>query len=154
MQLILWRHAEAEDANPKGDLARALTKRGHHQAERMAAWLKPRLDGDWRILVSPARRALETVAPLGREYAVVESVATDAHARGVLKAAGWPENAHDVVVVGHQPTLGEVASLLFLGEEGEAAIRKGAIWWFETRGTAGRMNAVLKAVLSPDLLDV
>lgn len=153
MQLILWRHAQAEDANPKGDLARALTRHGHLQAARMAAWLKPRLDGDWRILVSPARRALETVAPLGREYAVDESVSTDASARGVLKAAGWPGNAHDVVVVGHQPTLGEVASLLFLGEEGEAAIRKGAIWWFETRGTTGRMNAVLKAVLSPDLLD-
>jgi len=27
----------------------------------------------------------------------------------VLKAAGWPGNAHDVVVVGQQPTLGEVA---------------------------------------------
>jgi phosphohistidine phosphatase len=57
------------------------------------------------------------------------------------------------VVVGHQPTLGEVAAILLLEEEGGTAIRKGAIWWFESRAAGGKMNAVLKAVLSPDLLD-
>jgi phosphohistidine phosphatase len=153
MQLILWRHAEAEDDNPKGDLARALTKHGHAQASRMAAWLKPRLEGDWRILVSPARRAVETAEPLGRDFAVVDEIAPDASPRNVLRAAGWPNNAHDVVVVGHQPTLGEVASMIFLGEEGEASIRKGAIWWFEARAREGRIKTLLKAVLSPDLLD-
>ena len=153
MQLILWRHAEAEDANPKGDLARALTKHGRNQAARMADWLRPRLDGDWRILVSPARRALETVEPLGREHAVVDSIAPGATARDVLRAAGWPNNSHDMVVVGHQPTLGEVASMIFLGEEGEAAIRKGAVWWFEARTREGKIATLLKAVLSPDLLD-
>ncbi len=153
MQLILWRHAEAEDANGKDDLARELTKKGHRQSERMAKWLKPRLAGDWRILVSPSKRTLQTVAPLDREYAVENALAPGTSAKDVLKAAGWPGNARDVVVVGHQPTLGEVASILFLGEEGGTAIRKGAIWWFESRATAGKMNAVLKAVLSPDLLD-
>ena len=153
MQLILWRHAEAEDANGKDDLARSLTKKGHRQAERMAKWLKPRLGADWRILVSPSKRTLQTVAPLDREYAVENALAPGTSAKDVLKAAGWPGNPHDVVVVGHQPTLGEVASILFLGEEGGTAIRKGAIWWFESRTTGGKMNAVLKAVLSPDLLD-
>jgi phosphohistidine phosphatase len=134
-------------------MARVLTKHGHLQAARMAAWLKPRLHGDWRILVSPAKRALQTVAPLEREFAVDDAIAPGVAASEVLRAAGWPGNARDVVVVGHQPTLGEVASLLFLGEEGEAAIRKGAVWWFEARAREGRMKAVLKAVLSPDLLD-
>src|SRR3954465_12240342 len=110
MQLILWRHAEAEDDNPKGDLARALTKKGHHQADRMAKWLKPRVQGDWRILVSPSRRTLETVAPLARAFAVDDALAPAKSARDLLKAAGWPTNARDVIVVGHQPTLGEVAS--------------------------------------------
>ena len=153
MQLILWRHAEAEDANGKDDMARELTKKGHRQAERMAKWLKPRLTGEWRILVSPSQRTLQTVAPLDREYAVENALAPGTSAKDVLKAAGWPGNARDVVVVGHQPTLGEVASILFLGEEGGTAIRKGAIWWFESRAAGGKMNAVLKAVLSPDLLD-
>lgn len=153
MQLILWRHAEAEDAGGKDDMARALTKKGHWQAQRMAKWLKPRLQGDWRILVSPATRALQTVEPLGRDFAVEDSIRPDVPARNVLRAAGWPSNDHHIVVVGHQPTLGEVASMIFLGEEGEAGIRKGAIWWFEARGGGDKMNAVLKAVLSPDLVD-
>jgi phosphohistidine phosphatase len=153
VQLILWRHAEAEEANGKDDMARSLTKKGHRQAERMAKWLRARIGDDCRILVSPSKRTLQTVAPLDREFAVENSVSTDASAKGVLKAAGWPGNARDVVVVGHQPTLGEVASILLLGEEGGTAIRKGAVWWFEARATGGKMNAVLKAVLSPDLLD-
>jgi len=153
MQLILWRHAEAEDANGKDDMERVLTKKGHQQAQRMAKWLKPRLDKDWRILVSPSKRTLETVAPLDREFAVDDALAPGKSARDVLRAVNWPGNGHDIVVVGHQPTLGEVASTIFLGEEGDCSIRKGAIWWFEARATGGRMNAVLRSVLSPDLLD-
>ena len=34
MELILWRHAEAEDGYP--DLERALTEKGHEQAKKMA----------------------------------------------------------------------------------------------------------------------
>src|SRR5258706_8021554 len=150
MQLILWRHAEAQDKAIKDDMDRALTRKGHQQAERMAKWLKPRLKGDWRVLVSPAKRTLETVEALGREYAVESALAPDVRAKDVLRAAGWPSNARDVLVVGHQPTLGEVASLVFLGEEGEGAIRKGAIWWFESRGGGDRMKAVPRAVLCPD----
>ena len=38
MDLILWRHAEAEELAEAGDdLARALTSRGEKQAARMAA---------------------------------------------------------------------------------------------------------------------
>ena len=153
MQLILWRHAEAEDAHGKDDMERALTKKGHNQAARVAKWLKPRMQGDWRILVSPARRALQTVDPLAREFAVEESIRPDVPARNILRAAGWPSNDRNVLVVGHQPTLGEAVSLIFLGEEGEAAIRKGAIWWFETRGGDDKMNTMLKAVLPQDLVE-
>ena len=65
MELILWRHAEAEDPGPKGDFARELTKKGRKQAERMAEWLRPRLEGKWRVIASPAARAIQTVTPLG-----------------------------------------------------------------------------------------
>ena len=57
MDLILWRHADAEDVGSQGDAARNLTKKGRKQAERIAEWLRPRLEGDWRILCSPAARA-------------------------------------------------------------------------------------------------
>ena len=153
MHLILWRHAEAEDAHGKSDMDRALTKKGHAQAARVAKFLKPRLGGDWRILVSPAKRTLQTVEPLGREFAVEESIRPDVPGRNILRAAGWPSNDRNVIVVGHQPTLGEAVSMIFLGEEGGAHIRKGAIWWFESRGGDDKMNTILKAVLPPDLLD-
>ena len=41
MDLIVWRHAEAHEAEPgEDDMQRALTPRGRKQAERMAACLK------------------------------------------------------------------------------------------------------------------
>ena len=153
MELILWRHADAEDANGKEDRDRELTKKGRKQAEHMAKWLRPRLDDGWLILSSPARRALQTVKPLDRPFEVSDDIDTSASAQGVLRAAGWPQNAKNVVVVGHQPTLGEVAGLLLLGEEADTPIRKGAIWWFASRGDEGNMRATLRAVLDPDLLD-
>ena len=66
MDLILWRHAEAEPGEP--DLERALTPKGVKQARRMADWLTSQLPDSCRILVSPARRTLQTAAP-GRNTA-------------------------------------------------------------------------------------
>ena len=150
MELILWRHAEAEDGIGKPDEERMLTRKGLKQAARMAAWLAPRMEGQWRVLVSPARRTLETVEPLGREFEVTKEVGTGADSERLLNAADWPE-AEKVLVVGHQPTLGEVAARL-LGGEGDVAVRKGAIYWFATRERGGRTETVLKAVLDPETL--
>jgi phosphohistidine phosphatase len=148
MELILWRHADAEDAGAKGDSARRLTRKGRKQAERMARWLRPRLEGEWRIVCSPAQRALQTAEPLDLPFEVRESVSTAASARSVLAEAGWPD-AGRVVVVGHQPTLGEVAAVLLGVSSGEIAVRKGAILWFAADGS----KAVLKALVDPDLLE-
>jgi phosphohistidine phosphatase len=152
MDLILWRHADAEDVGPQGDLSRRLTKKGRRQAERMARWLDARLEGDWRIVCSPAQRALETVEPLGREFEVSEEVSTSASARSVLQEAGWPEGGR-VIVVGHQPTLGEVASRLLGAGSGEFSVRKGAILWFVRRKREGADEVVLKTVLDPESIE-
>ncbi len=149
MNLIVWRHAEAEDADSRGDLARNLTKRGRKQAREMARWLAPRMEGEWRIVVSPATRTLQTVEPLGREFEVRDALAPGTYPQRVLREASWPEGPGNVLLVGHQPTLGEVASLLMRGEEGGVSIRKGAIWWFVTREREGKMETVLKTVLDP-----
>ena len=149
MELILWRHADAEDVGPQGDLSRRLTKKGRKQAERMARWLAARMEGEWRVIVSPAQRALETVEPLAREFEMSEEVSTSANARTVLEEAGWPD-ADRVLVVGHQPTLGEVASKLLGAGSGDFSVRKGAILWFVARERDGAAEVVLKAVIDPE----
>ena len=45
MDLILWRHAEAEPGEP--DLGRRLTAKGHKQAERMGEWWEDHCDDGW-----------------------------------------------------------------------------------------------------------
>ncbi len=114
MDLILWRHAEAEPGEP--DLGRRLTAKGIQQAERMAKWLDRHLPATTRVLTSPADRAEQTALALKRKYRVVPEIAPGASASAVLAAAGWPDAREPVLVVGHQPTLGEVAAYLLTGD--------------------------------------
>ena len=73
-------------------------------------------------------------------------------------AVDWPQNRHPVVLIGHQPTLGRLASLLLFGEEQNLTIRKGAVWWLTNRrrGDGGEERdappVVLRAVICPDFL--
>lgn len=148
MDLILWRHAEAEDGS--SDLERALTERGRKQAARMADWLTPRLPPDIRILASPAERTRQTAQALGRDYAVEPALAPGATAAEVLAAAGWPEAARPVLIVGHQPTLGRIAARLLAGAEGDVSVKKAGVWWFQSRMRNGELQVVLRAVAGPD----
>lgn len=150
MELILWRHAEADDTTP--DLERELTDKGRKQAARMAAWLNPRLPQETRILVSPANRALQTAQALGRGYKRVQALAPGARVEDVLAAAEWPDAGWPVLIVGHQPTLGQTAMQLLAGQAGEAVIRKGGIWWFQSRERMGQLQVVLRSVAAPDWL--
>jgi phosphohistidine phosphatase len=150
MDLILWRHAEAEPGAP--DLGRRLTSKGLKQAERVAAWLEPRLPDTTRILVSPAARTQQTALALGRKFRTVDDIGPGAAASAVLTAAGWPDGRETVLVVGHQPTLGEVAALLLSGDAAGWSIRKGAVWWLSNRMRDGDPAVVLKVAIGPDLV--
>ena len=150
MELILWRHAEAEDGVPDGE--RALTKKGRKQAAAVAAWLKPHLPKQVRILASPATRAQQTAAALELPFVTAREIAVGVAAGEVLRAAAWPDAGGTVVVVGHQPTLGRVAAVLLAGEEADWSIKKGAVWWFTRRVREGNGQVVLRAVVGPDLL--
>jgi phosphohistidine phosphatase len=146
MDLILWRHAEAEDDAPGGDdMQRALTQRGEKQAARMAAWLDRQIADGVKILCSPALRCEQTVLPLGRKYKVHKELAPGTTPQAILDAAGWPRAKQPVLVVGHQPVLGETAALLLGMNEG-VSIRKGAVWWFRSHDD----RVVLLAAQSPD----
>jgi phosphohistidine phosphatase len=152
MELIVWRHADAEDPGPRGDLARELTKKGRRQAEAMAEWLRPRLQGEWRVLSSPAARAIQTATPLGLDYVVRPKLDPSSSALDYLRESGWPE-AGNTILVGHQPTIGEVVARLVDGRPGDVAVKKGALWWFSTREGEGQLETVVKAVMEPGMLD-
>ena len=150
MDLILWRHAEAEDSMP--DSARELTSKGWKQARSMAAWLEPRLPKGARIIVSPAQRTQQTASTLCNTFETIREVGVGASARDVLAATGWPAANGTVVVVGHQPTLGEVAALVLSGELAGWNIKKGSVWWLSRKEKSGAEETVLRLVISPDML--
>lgn len=154
MELILWRHAEAEIGEP--DLGRKLTPRGEKQARRAAEWLHAQLPDSARVLVSPATRAQQTAHALAsvghRKLKTVDDLAPGASVRDVLAAVDWPRSKVPVVVVGHQPTLGHLASTLLAGEAQDWSVRKAGIWWLSARERGGAEQTVLRAVISPDLL--
>ncbi len=153
MDLILWRHAEAEEG-PDGtdDLARVLTARGEKQAARMAAWLDRQLPEGLRVLASPARRTEQTASALGRKFKMRAELLPGASPHDLLELAQWPRSRGAVLIVGHQPVLGQTISQLLGMAAPECAVRKGSVWWLRQRQRLDQSQTVLLTVQSPELL--
>ncbi len=147
MELIVWRHAEAEDGSP--DAARKLTAKGEKQAQKLARWLKERIEKPARLLVSPAVRTQQTAAAFSTKVETTPEVGIHASAERILRAAGWPHTEGTVIVVGHQPTLGQLAAMLLAGQEIDWEVKKGAVWWFSTLVEEGEPQTVLRAMITP-----
>ena len=173
MDLILWRHAQAEElsldeykgraqdaaddgvADPidhQADLARCLTSKGERQAERMAAWLNQRLSASTRVLVSPAKRTQQTAQALRRPFKTVDALHPQASVDDLLAAARWPLAKEAVLIVGHQPTLGMLAARLLTGQDLAWSVKKGAVWWLRSRERDGETQVTMHAVQGPDFL--
>lgn len=142
MELILWRHADAEDG--ADDMARRLTPKGEQQAQAMAKWLRAHLQGQYTLLASPAVRAQQTALALATPI-TEKTLAPGASVAAIVKAA--EKHRGIVIVVGHQPDLGRAAAQLVANARAEWSVEKGAVWWL-----AGEAPARIKAVVSPDLL--
>ena len=153
MDLILWRHAEAEEPGADtDDLARTLTRRGEKQAARMAAWLDRQLPEGTRILASPAQRTVQTAQALGRKYRLQDELRPGAPADALLQLAGWPDARAPVLIVGHQPALGQVVARLLGMAEPECPVKKGAVWWLRNRERGGMPQTVVLTVQTAELL--
>lgn len=154
MDLLLWRHAEAEDGIP--DLKRKLTSRGEKQASQLAGWLSKHGPKNLRILASPALRCQQTAHALALPFETDKRLGTDSTAASLLSAANWPYGGvaptrkDAVLVIGHQPTLGQTAALLLSGMEADWTIKKGALWWFSNRTRQGETQTVLRAVIAAE----
>jgi phosphohistidine phosphatase len=153
MDLIFWRHAEAfVPLEGQDDLTRTLTPRGEKQAKRMAEWLDRQLPEGVKVLVSPAQRTLQTAMALDRKYKVREELAPNAEPDQVLLAAGWPDAKMPILIVGHQPTLGQIIAALMGLSVQDCTVRKGAVWWLRSRLRDGVRQTVVVTVQNPDLL--
>jgi len=158
MDLILWRHAEAEIASEgEDDLSRQLTAKGEKQAVRVAAWLDRHLPEGVRILVSPARRTEQTAKALNRKYKLRDELVPDSNAEDVLALIKWhpdkgPQGKGPILLVGHQPYLGEIAAKLLGMQEHSCAIRKGAVWWLRSRIRDEYSEILLLNVVNPDFI--
>lgn len=151
MDLLLWRHAEAEDG--VDDLKRRLTLRGEKQARTMAKWIREHQPKDLRIIVSPAVRTQQTAEALKMPFETQRKIGPEACVSELVAASGWPQAGGAVLIVGHQPSLGRLASLLLAGHEAEWTIKKGALWWLTNRVRRGETQTVLRAVIPAELLE-
>jgi phosphohistidine phosphatase len=118
MLLYVMRHGPAEDRAPTGrDFDRVLTASGREVVARAAKALheaRQPLARPCRVLTSPFRRALQTAeivaaaAPAPLEVHVHEDLAADAHLPLAL-VRELVEAGDDALLVGHQPTVEELA---------------------------------------------
>src|SRR3954470_17699403 len=88
MDLILWRHAEAEEG--ENDVARALTPKGQKQAVRVAEWLLQRLPAKFTLISSPAARAQQTAEALGVPVKTVKDIEPGTAVSAILQRRPGP----------------------------------------------------------------
>ena len=158
LQVIFWRHAEAEDASSAdgadADLRRELTRQGRRDASRMAAWIKAHVPKPWTVRASPARRTMQTANALVDDPYTESLLAPGGSVDDVLRVIEHHRGQPSALVLcGHQPTLGAAALRWISGAEGDFSVRKGAVLWVMERQREGAGARVLRACVSPDLLE-
>lgn len=131
--LMLWRHSESQDVKlVDEDFNRALTKKGQYHALVMASWLKQHLSTETYIISSPSLRAEQTVQALGLPYQLNKSLLPQATVEEVLQLVQktfYQNKTNDILLVGHQPWLGQVAAYFLQINTAELSIKKSAVWW-------------------------
>ncbi|MGI9134420.1 MAG: SixA phosphatase family protein [Rhodoferax sp.] len=153
MDLILWRHAEAVEALAgENDLQRRLSTRGEKQAARMAAWLDRQLPDLAKVWCSPARRTEQTAMALGRKFKRSDAIGPEASVEQLIELVQWPHAKGCVLVVGHQPTLGQTLARLLNLHSAECQVKKGALWWLRYRARETGDSTVVVTVQSPEFL--
>jgi phosphohistidine phosphatase len=159
INLFIWRHAEAEDGSP--DLARPLTARGQRDAAKVAKVLAKKLDEKSCIVASPSVRTRETAGPLiGRlslELRIDQRLAPGADVDDALSVleetiASCADDDPTIVLIGHQPWVGQLARRLLTDTFGDMSFKKAAAWWLVRRSRDGSTEWTMRSVLDPDLV--
>jgi phosphohistidine phosphatase len=112
-RLLLIRHAQA--ANGPVDADRPLTGHGERRAEAIGSWLERSGLAPDRVLVSPARRAARTWDLAGAPVTsgpqpIVDERIYDNTVEALLEVLReTPEDVGTLAVVGHNPSVGQLA---------------------------------------------
>lgn len=161
MTVYVIRHGVAEERSPTGDdAARRLTPEGRTRMRAVARGLRAlgaRFDV---LLTSPLSRAAETAKivseaygnrPAPREFPGLAPGVGAAETVRLLRSA---TRAPRVALVGHEPGLSSLASLLLTGSPDGVPIRlkKGGVIVLEVSGFGPRAGGTLRALLPPRAL--
>ena len=151
-RLLLVRHAHAA-AGPV-DAERPLTERGERDATALGTWLAQAGLVPDRVLVSPARRAVQTWERAGGALApdlqpVVDQRIHDNTVEALLAAVReTPEDVRTLAVVGHNPSVGALVGVLDDGA-GDPVARDGLGAGFPPGGVAVFVLATPFEALAP-----
>ena len=156
MTLYVIRHGIAEDAGPgTPDEARRLTPVGRTRMRGVARGMRALGVGIDVLLTSPLVRARETAEIVAEVYGNIALREVPALASGVAPAETvralrpFARRAR-VAIVGHEPGLSGIASLLLTGStEGvRIALKKGAVIALEVETLGPRSDATLRWLLT------
>lgn len=161
MILLLIRHAlaaERDDTKYPDDSLRPLVGRGRKTLQRISRWLGNRGLVPTTILASPWKRAWQSAGVLARETGAGKktrvscpALATEPTLEQIAQAIGAREPDEIVALVGHEPWMGELASLLLTASPTRLAIEfpKGAVLAIELT-SVGAAGGRLRFFHSPD----
>ena len=125
-RLVLIRHAKTGDG--LADIDRRLTDQGHLDAAAIGAWLAELGLAPDRVVVSPARRTRQTWREAAAALAdppnpVVDERIYDNSVEDLLAVIGdAPDDVQTLVLVGHNPSMGQLASGLDDGSGPQAQL--------------------------------
>jgi len=150
------RHAAAEERASSGrDADRTLSEDGHRRAREVARGLAELEPGIQLILTSPYARARQTAEPVARALRLSGRL----RETQALEPASDPEEILDeirsekvegVLLVGHEPHLGNLLGRLVAGHAGlEIPMRKAAVARLSWTGSG---QAMLRALLPSKVL--
>jgi phosphohistidine phosphatase len=128
-RLMLLRHAKTEQAGPgERDRDRKLTKRGRDDASAIGAYMARHALVPDLTLVSPATRAQETwtlvaAAFAKKPQAVTEARIYNATPEKLIAVIGETDKARTLLVVGHNPSLHDLARQLIASGDAKARER-------------------------------
>jgi len=161
-ELYLMRHGIAEDFDPasmKSDADRHLTAEGREKISAQSKALAELNLGIKQVLASPYARARETaeltIAGLGKKSDLEISDALVPHAapEAILREIDKRKVKEATLLVGHEPHLGELASILLSGQSNLVIeVKKGSMMCFTIDRLQSPYRAQLNFLVPPKML--